>query len=92
MSKRTAVARANNGALSKAKAAKQDEFYTQLVDIEYYMKHYRPHLRGKVVLYNCDYTYERNFFKYFALNFNEFNLKKIIATSYGVYPFRIGKA
>lgn len=75
-------ARVGNQALSNAKSAKQDEFYTQLADIENELKHYRAQLVGKVVLCNCDDPYESNFFKYFALNFNALGLKKLIATSY----------
>ena len=71
-----------NRALARARSAKQDEFYTQLVDIENELRHYRAHLRGKVVLCNCDDPYESNFFRYFALNFNALGLKKLIATSY----------
>ena len=71
-----------NRVLSAAKKAKQDEFYTQLNDIEAELKHYKSQLRGKIVLCNCDDPYESNFFKYFALNFNALKLKKLIATSY----------
>ena len=71
-----------NKALSKAKSAKQDEFYTQLSDIENELRHYRDQLRDKVVLCNCDDPYESNFFRYFALNFNALGLKKLIATCY----------
>ncbi|MEM6586692.1 MAG: adenine-specific methyltransferase EcoRI family protein, partial [Pseudomonadota bacterium] len=71
-----------NRALSKAKSAKQDEFYTQLSDIENELRHYREQLRGKVVLCNCDDPYESNFFRYFALNFNALGLKKLISTCY----------
>lgn len=74
--------RTGNKALSKAKTAKQDEFYTQLSDIENELRHYRDQLRGKVVLCNCDDPYESNFFRYFALNFNALGLKKLIATCY----------
>ena len=77
---------ANNATLSKAIAAKKDEFYTQLPDIEAEMHHYREQLRGKVILCNCDDPYESNFFKYFALNFNFLGLKKLIATSYSDSP------
>jgi hypothetical protein len=72
--------------LSKAKTAKQDEFYTQLVDIENELKHYKTQLRGKSILCNCDDPYESNFFKYFALNFNGLGLKKLIATSFKKSP------
>ncbi len=72
--------------LKQAKVAKQDEFYTQLVDIEKELKYYKPHFQGKVVLCNCDDPYESNFFKYFALNFNALGLKKLIATCYNGSP------
>ena len=72
--------------LNAAKEAKKDEFYTQLVDIENELRHYREHFLGKVVLCNCDDPYESNFFKYFALNFNALGLKKLIATCYNGSP------
>lgn len=77
---------AKNGSLTAAKDAKQDEFYTQLDDISFELKHYRQHFRDKVVLCNCDDPYESNFFKYFALNFNLLGLKKLIATCYDGSP------
>ena len=75
-----------NKNLNAAKEAKKDEFYTQLVDIENELKHYRQHFRGKTILCNCDDPYESNFFKYFANNFNAFGLKKLIATCYNGSP------
>ncbi len=66
--------------MSKAKKDKNDEFYTQLVDIENELRHYRAQLRGKTIFCNCDDPYESNFFKYFALNFNALGLKRLIAT------------
>ena len=75
-----------NRSLSDAKAAKQDEFYTQLSDIENELRHYRDHLRGKVVLCNCDDPFESHFFRYFALNFNALGLRKLVATSYQGSP------
>lgn len=71
-----------NDALHKAKDGKNDEFYTQLSDIENELKHYKEHFRGKVVLCNCDDPYESNFVKYFAMNFDALGLKKLIATCY----------
>jgi len=68
--------------LNRAKAAKQDEFYTQYADIQKELKHYVDHFRGKVVYCNCDDPFESNFFKYFAANFNKLGLKKLVATSY----------
>jgi hypothetical protein len=71
-----------NGSLNSAKLARQDEFYTQLTDIERELWHYKDHFRGKVVYCNCDDPRVSNFFRYFALNFEFFGLKKLIATCY----------
>ncbi len=77
---------AGNSSLRKANKAKQDEFYTQLADIENELKHYKEHFSGKIVFCNCDDPYESNFFKYFAMNFNYLGLKKLIATCYDSSP------
>ena len=74
--------------LSAAKSAKKDEFYTQMTDIERELQHYWKHFRGKVVLCNCDDPYESNFFKYFALRFNQLGLKKLICTCYNGSPIQ----
>lgn len=71
-----------NANLKNAKKNKNDEFYTQLSDIEKELSHYEDFFKGKVVFCNCDDPYESNFFKYFASNFNFFGLKKLIATCY----------
>src|SRR3989339_1584831 len=75
-----------NSNLHKASKAKKDEFYTQLIDIEKELKHYKEQFRGKVVYCNCDDPFESNFFKYFAANFNALGLKKLITTSYAKSP------
>lgn len=75
-----------NDSLGNARAAKKDEFYTQLSDIENEMRHYRKHFKGKTVFCNCDDPFESNFFKYFVLNFNRLGLKKLIATCYTGSP------
>jgi hypothetical protein len=75
-----------NKNLNAAKTAKKDEFYTQLTDIERELQHYWSHFRDKVVLCNCDDPYESNFFKYFALRFNQLGLKKLICTCYNGSP------
>jgi len=72
---------AGNETFARASRAKHDEFYTQLVDIETELRHYREQFRGKVVLCNADDPYESNFFKYFAMNFRQLGLKKLITTS-----------
>ena len=41
-------------ALHKAKILKNDEFYTQITDIENELKHYRQHFKDAVVFCNCD--------------------------------------
>ncbi|MBU6430983.1 MAG: adenine-specific methyltransferase EcoRI family protein [Patescibacteria group bacterium] len=71
-----------NKNLHKASKAKKDEFYTQIVDIEKELKHYKEQFRGKIVYCNCDDPFESNFFKYFAANFNALKLNKLITTSY----------
>ena len=77
---------ASNKTLAKAKEDKNDEYYTQLSDIENELKHYRHHFKDKIILCNCDDPYESNFFKYFAMNFNFLGLKKLIATCYNGSP------
>ena len=71
-----------NSNLHAAKAAKNDEFYTRLEDIENELRHYKQHFKGKTVLCNCDDPRVSNFFRYFALNFETFGLKRLIATCY----------
>ncbi|RYE40699.1 MAG: DNA methyltransferase [Hyphomicrobiales bacterium] len=79
-----------NQGLGAAKVAKQDEFYTQYVDIqkevEAYLELDADTFRGKVVYCNCDDPFESNFFKYFAANFNKLGLKKLVTTSYDGSP------
>ena len=73
----------NNRNLHAAKREKNDEFYTQLSDIEKEMYHYREHFKGKTILCNCDDPRESNFFKFFAYSFEFLGLKKLITTCYG---------
>ena len=73
---------AKNANLHSAKREKNDEFYTQLSDIENELKHYKTHFSGKVVLCNCDDPRVSAFFRYFYLNFCYLGLKKIIAVCY----------
>ncbi len=75
-----------NSNLHRAAKVKNDEFYTQLVDIEKELKHYKDQFHGKVVYCNCDDPFESNFFKYFAANFKALGLKSLIATSYKPSP------
>ena len=73
---------AKNSNLSKAKTAKNDEFYTQLTDIEKELSHYRAHFKDKIILCNCDDPTWSEFWRYFHLNFEFFGLKKLISTHY----------
>ncbi|MBL0252176.1 MAG: adenine-specific methyltransferase EcoRI family protein [Polaromonas sp.] len=71
-----------NSSLARARDAKQDEFYTQLSDIEKELKHYKMHFKGKVVYCNCDDPRVSGFFHYFSYNYEKLGLKKLIATCY----------
>jgi Adenine-specific methyltransferase EcoRI len=75
-----------NENLSNARAAKNDEFYTQFGDIEKEMNAYLDFdpdaFRGKTVLLPCDDPEWSNFTRYFAQNFEKLGLKKLISTSY----------
>ena len=73
-----------NKNLSAAKKAKNDEFYTQLFDIENEVKHYKSFFEGKVVYLNCDDPEWSNFWKFFELNFVEYKLKRLVSTHYEV--------
>lgn len=73
---------AKNSNLHAAKSAKNDEFYTQLTDIEKEMVHYKDHFRGKTIYCNCDDPAWSNFWRYFHLNFEFLGLKKLISTHY----------
>ena len=74
--------KATNNLLQKAKKLKNDEFYTQIQDIERELQYYKNHFEGKIVYCNCDDPYTSNFFKYFVSNFKELKLKKVIASCF----------
>ena len=59
----------SNKSLARARNTKDDEFYTQISDIENELKHYREHFKDAVVFCNCDDPDSSNFWKYFHLNF-----------------------
>ena len=75
-----------NKNLSNAKNAKNDEFYTQLNDIQAEVNAYIDYdpdvFRGKTILLPCDDPEWSNFTRFFAQNFERFGLKKLISTSY----------
>lgn len=72
----------SNSNLGAAKRNKNDEFYTQLTDIEKELRHYKDHFKGKVVFCNCDDPEWSNFWKYFTLNFEHLGLASLVATHY----------
>ncbi len=78
--------KASNRNLTKAKNTKNDEFYTQYHDIEKEINAYLDYdsnvFRGKTILLPCDDPEWSNFTKFFAQNFENFGLKKLISTSY----------
>ncbi len=76
------MAKNGNKQLGRAKRAKEDEFYTQLSDIENELRHYKEHFRDKTVLCNCDDPRVSNFFHYFAYQFEALGLKRLITTCY----------
>ena len=75
-----------NSNLSKAKNAKNDEFYTQYQDIEKEIMAYLDYdpntFKDKTILLPCDDPEWSNFTKFFAQNFERFGLKKLISTSF----------
>lgn len=79
---------ANNTNLGAAKAAKNDEFYTQYADIQKEINAYLDYnpdtFRNKTVLLPCDDPEWSNFTKFFAQNFERLGLKRLISTSYAV--------
>ena len=90
------VGNMSNKNLNKAKKTKNDEFYTQLTDIEKELHNYWAQLKGKVILMPCDdpelipnlasqNTPEKKasqFWVYFHKLFDAIKPKKIIATHY----------
>ena len=72
----------SNARMGRAQKTKNDEFYTQMPDIEKEMRHYKNHFRGKVIYCNCDDPSVSNFFRHFVSKFENYGLKKVITTCY----------
>lgn len=85
------VRKVQHSLLTKAKKNKNDEFYTQLIDIESELQYYSNHFDDKVVYCNCDDPAISNFVRYFYDNFEELGLKKLIATGYITDESETGK-
>ena len=75
-----------NTNLGKANTEKNDEFYTQYADIQREMNayvEYDPNVfRDKTILLPCDDPEWSNFTKFFAQNFEQYGIKKVISTSF----------
>lgn len=75
-----------NTNLGKAKAGKNDEFYTQYADIQKevnaYLEYNANVFRGKTILLPCDDPEWSNFTKFFAQNFEQYGIRKLISTSF----------
>ncbi|MCM2291434.1 type II toxin-antitoxin system RelB/DinJ family antitoxin [Allorhizobium sp. BGMRC 0089] len=76
------VFKTRNATLNNAFLLKKDEFYTQYDDISKEISMYRGHLKGKSILCNCDDPFESAFFRFFAVNFEQLGLAKLVSTCY----------
>lgn len=76
------MAKSQNKSLKNAKALKNDEFYTELSDIEKELRHYKSQFEGKTIFCNCDDPRISNFFHYFSHKFEDLGLKRLITTCY----------
>ena len=79
-----------NKNLNNAKKVKNDEFYTQMGDIEKELPYYKEQFKNKIVYCNCD-TELSNFYLYFKKNFNNLKLKKLIITNKDNYKIELTK-
>lgn len=77
-----------NANLQAAQRGKNDEFYTQLSDIEAELPHYREHFNGKAVYCNCDHPETSNFLHFFLKNFEDYGLKRLVATFKGLDAYQ----
>lgn len=73
---------AKNTSLNKANSAKQDEFYTQISDIEKELRHYRGYFQNKTIFLNCDDPETSNFWKHFSQKFEDYRLQRLISTHF----------
>lgn len=78
----------DNTALAAAKRAKNDEFYTRYEDIEVELMKYRSYFKDKVIYLPCDDPISEfnpefkksAFWDFFVANFENFDIKRLIAT------------
>lgn len=79
-----------NTALCKALKLKNDEFYTRYEDVKNVLAEYKDFFKGKTIYCNCD-SIKSNFWIYLCEQFDNFGLKKLIATHYINSPFWKGE-
>lgn len=78
----TVKSRTKQAGLHTAKRNKNDEFYTQLEDVEKELVFYAPLLKNKVVYCNCDDYKTSMFFKFFKEHFESLGLRELICSNY----------
>lgn len=71
-----------NSSLRTAQAVKNDEFYTQISDIEQEIGNYRKHFKDKIIYMPCDNPEWSNFWHVLKSQYIYLHYKKIIATFY----------
>lgn len=76
------MARVNNSNLHQARAAKNDEFYTDIYDVQAELAGYRHLFQGKSVLCNCNDGPGGAFYRYAAAYFTEWKAAKVTATTF----------
>lgn len=78
-----------NTSLSRARAAKNDEFYTLLSSVENELRFYDDALYGKTILCNCNDGENSAFHRYFSANYQRLNLKRLIYIKYGASAYKL---
>lgn len=68
--------------MDESRRKKNDEFYTQIKDVEDEVEHYWKHLKAKTIYCNCDDPSESAFYKYFHQRHKSIGYKRLIATCY----------
>lgn len=69
-----------NRKLNMAKKRKNDEFYTQMIDIQKEICNYAELFRDQIVFCNCDDPEHSCFWQYFISEYEHLKLKKLIST------------
>ena len=81
----------SNSHLNRAKISASDEYYTYMKNIEKELPYYKKEYYDKIIYCNCDDIYKSNFVYYLLEHFNDFKLKKLIATGLSGYKLEVTK-